>query len=264
MAEPNEKALTEFFGGVTAAQGRKQALEQARLKKEADENAARAARAEEARAALKAVFPDYFDAVEPIAKALEKLPPRDGHEFFVRTDLRLNGWDCDTKVHGPEISMWILYTRRATEQDEEETLPPVHSLAMYEKGSDPDHDRRVGLHINERPIFRVRSKPQADGTMKITAEHYTLEYLCTGRDTGGPGSYRSGKDGNQYREHEYVSDKRDVGSIRELAGAIGSWVAEAAPERLDEVRQVLSGADPASLVEKISLSKPITFKKSSP
>lgn len=261
MAESNEKALSDFFGGVASARDRKRTEEQARLEKEAAEQAARDARAEAARAKLKTVFPDYFDAVEPIVKALEKLPPRDDREFFVRTDLDANGWDCDTNVHGPEIGMWILYSRRTTEEDSKENLPPVHSLAMNEKGTTLEDGKRIGLHINELPVFRVRSKPQADGSMKITAEHYTLDYVCTGRSTGGSGIYRTGKDGNKYREQEIVSEKREIAGIRGFAGAIGSWVAETAPERLDDVRKVLSGVDPATLAEKISLSKPLSFRK---
>jgi hypothetical protein len=261
MGQKNEKALGGFFKGVTERQEKKQAHENARLKKEAAEAKALQRRRDEHRKKLRESFSEYFEAVEPIIQALEKLPPRDGREFFPRVDLNLEGYNFDTGTKGPEISMWILYTREAGEDAYKQVLPPVHGLAMDAKNGKPED---VRLEINELPVLRVRSKPMKDGAMKITAHHYVLDYEYSGRNTRGSGCYRTGKDGNMYREVEHITNEQDVASMKDLAAVIGGWVAEAAPERLDDVRAMLEGADPATLKEKIAVSKPITFKKPAP
>lgn len=264
MSTPNKKAMKNFFGGAARHSQRKQFAAEQQAAAEAAEKARRQAELAAAERLVKKTFPKYFKSVDPIVQALEKLPPRDGNEFFARVDLSPNGWDCNTNVRGPEINMWIFYTRRATDADSGSPLSQTHPVAICEKGTTWEDNESLHLYLNDLPMLRVRSKPQADGSMKIKVEHVEVYYDCVGRKTSGSGSYRCGRDGNMYVEREFVTERAELKSIAELPGAIGNWVAAATPERLEDMRRVMDGVDPGALVEKMPVMKPLAFKKPSP
>lgn len=258
--KPAQRNVSDFFkGAADATRSRKAAEDSARARQEKE---ARQRARETARHArqLKKAFPAFYRTVEPFLRVLENLKPdADGNEFFIRTDLNLDGRDWETHVKGKEMMLWLVYAQQPSGQPRPaNAAPDTHSIAFWEKGKDPATAERIDLLLNGLPVLQIEGKPLADGGMKFESEQYVTDFSYAPRCRVS-GSYRG-----DWREEKYVEESKDLADMRAVLAEIGAWVSKTAPHRLPDIAAALNTQQPAETVEKLAVPRPIRLTKPQP
>lgn len=240
---------------LNAASQRVNDKEQARLAKEAEEkrqaDERRQAQEREART-LKKAFPEYYKKIEPLLKAMEDLPPKDGDEFFIRADLRL-GEHYKTKVPTKSIHVWVIYSRETNEQHGPDGEPWTHSLAIDRKGTLPGERDDIDLALNGKSTLKLELDTDETGKVTIKSHTYIDSY------TYAPNSRASGAYRGSWREYSCKANHAEHATIGGFAEALGKWVQDTAPERLSDIAAVLGRGEAKIPTERMAVSKPIKF-----
>jgi hypothetical protein len=254
----NAPIADQFMAGVqrqqrenTQRQTRFEALQAAAQKREAEEAA-------KERARLQKAFAEYYRDVAPLIDTLEKLPAKNGKEFFVRADLRLMG---DT-VRSPEksIDLWLIYTKPVTEGQKAAPCD-TYSLYMPMKGS-PVNDRidaaAQDLYLSEHGALHLRMMREDGKTRIVTSRSY--EAYDYAPDNRGPGLYRG-----DYRQMTGTSHEQQHPKLKDVIAAIGAWVNDAAPDRIPEIRAAMDAKQDAQaasqLTQSVSVMRPAAVRK---
>jgi hypothetical protein len=180
---------------LNAASQRVSDKEKARLDKQAEEkrqaDELRRAQEREARA-LKKAFPEYYKKVDPLLKAMEALPPRDGDEFFIRADLRL-GEHYKTKVPTKGIHVWVIYSRETKDFQGPDGSPGTLSLAIDRKGTPAFERDDIDLALNGKSVLKLEMDTDETGKVTIRSHTYidTYQYAHNSKASGAyRGSWR--------------------------------------------------------------------------
>jgi len=249
---PKKSASTaDIF--LNAASQRVSEKEQMRLEQEAAEKQQAIAWAKEREREerkIKKAFPEYFKKIDPLLKAMEALPPRDGDEFFIRADLRLDE-HYKTKVPTKGIHVWVIYSHETKDHQGPDGQPCTHSLAIDRKGTPAGERDDIDLALNGKSVLKLEMDTDETGKVTIKSHTYidTYQYAPNSRASG---AYRG-----SWREYSSRANHAEHATIGGFAEALGKWVQDTAPERLPDIAAALGKGEAKIPTERMTVSRPI-------
>lgn len=249
---------------LSAASQRVDENERARLKQEAEERKEKLRQQKEElreQKALKKAFPEYYKAVEPLLKAMEALPAKDGDEFFVRADLSV-GEHYRTHVPTKRVDIWVLYTHEQTTPRNSDDRPNSHSLSIQRKGTPKDERDDVDLALNGNKVLKLELDTDENGKVSIKSHTYE-EYYEYSYPRRRPGSYSSYSKG-YYENRSVKTSSADHASIGGFAAALGAWVQDTAPARIPEIAATLGKSEAKIPTERMAVRKPLQLAPKPP
>ncbi len=247
MVSPNEKFSAHFLKGAEKQKNTRE--EQQAALRQAQEAAARKAAeaAAQQEAKQRRAFAAYYRDLAPVLDILSALPPKDGKEFFVRTDLSSRP-DPEDKQNTRTINIWILYTQVSDTPFSKHDVQ-THGLAMNSK---KNPEGTVQLALQDAPYLQLAVK-QKGRTNEIQSVFVQESYVYA------PKPLQSGVYRGDYRMVRQESQRQNHKKLEALVAVIGGWVQHVAPDRLPEIAQKLTQPDVA-LEQKIAVKKPLLLK----
>ncbi len=203
MATRARHPSEEFFNAATKVLDQK---ERDRKQAEAELRRTRAAQDRAQRAHEKkiyAAFADYRKNLAPLLEALEGLPARKGEKFMVRMEQHIHQ-DWASKEDKRSLRIWMAYSTPISSADTKNTK--VMQIPMPGEG------------VND--TLDVYPADNGRGMLAIKLEHNPM----TGEHVMG------GSGGSFYHT---------LKSIDDIPAYIGKWVANTAPERLNDLKKAL-------------------------
>lgn len=257
MPAKNNTSITEQFLAGAANQ------QQANTRTQTREDARRAAeqRREDAAAAkeharVQKAFAEYFRDLAPLIHVLENLPPKNGQEFFVRTDLNLHG--DNVRSAEKSIHMWLVYTKPVPDGQKAED-GTAHSLYMPRKGTPAhEHAEAQDLYLSPHGMLHLKMSREGGRTCIETSRAYeSYDYAPGGR---GQGLYRG-----DYRQCTGTSHEQKHAKLKDAVPAIGAWVHDIARDRIPDIRAAMdarqNGQETHQLAQSVSVMRPATVRK---
>lgn len=255
-AKNNASIAEQFLAGAARQQQantRTQTREDAR--RAAAERRENAAAAKE-RARLQKAFAEYYRDLAPLMDVLEKLPPKNGQEFFVRADLILHG----DNVRSPEksIDMWLVYTKPVPDGQRAED-GTTHSLYMPRKSTPASEPAETqGLYLSQHSMLRLTmSRVDGKTSIKTSRSYESYDYAPGGR---GQGLYRG-----DFRQRTGMSHEQKHAKLHDALPAIGAWVHDIAPDRIPDIRAAMDAKQDvqqnSQLAQSVSVMRPATVRK---
>lgn len=276
----SSKAIADQFALTAEKQRRQRQAEEARAQaqaaahQKAEAEAVRAYTEQRARK-MKKAFAGYKKDIAPLVEALRSLPPdKDGQEFFVRADTHIN----DRFSNRPEtrlISLWLVYSQAAPDSMKISGCE-THGLYMPKKphmltagqavqaawpysSIRGEKEEQQNILISDRPILQINFTHTDGKEPEIKSCRYVEKYYRA-YDLKKPGEYRG-----SYASSRLESDRRTHKDIKEFVPLIAAWVADVAPERIQEVRSALekqAAAEKASrLQDNVAVLRPPTVRR---
>lgn len=205
---------------------------------------------EKARAEVEAHFTTYQNVIAPFIDILQKLPQKNGFEFFARADLYQSA-----KSQQDHIRLWLFYGRASDQSPMSGGTPSVHAVAVAPKTNDPKR-RFTHVALSTRPVIEVEMKTEKDGSKSIESRIYTERYV---RDNGQAPAGTPSR-GGFVGDNQMIEQKQHA-ALKNILPAIDSWLQKAAPERLAEIRGALGILETPELKDDVSILKPATIRK---
>lgn len=245
---PAKKSISENFTTGAADQQNKHRATKAKAQEEKNQAESQYQEAAERKARiLRKTFPSYYEDVAPLLEVLENLPQKNGEEFFIRADLSA-GRKIGNLTLPKSIDIWVLYTSDTGGAPASQGIS-THSLYMTKKGDKSIQPETAHLALNGRPVLHLQLDAE-NGKIQISSHFYQESYSYA------PSSRRSGTYRGDYRQNLDEYNHETHKSIRDFVRAIGAWVSEAAPERLDDIQRALTPVSTA-LTAPVQARKPL-------
>lgn len=205
---------------------------------------------EKARAEVEAHFTSYHNVLAPFIDALQKLPAKNGLEFFARADLYQSAKSRQDSIH-----IWLLYGRAA--EDSGAGTPSTHDVAVSPKAEDTKR-RYTHVALSTRPVLEIEMRPAKGETEGYTIQSriYTERYM---RQPDGMPPSTPTRGG--FVSNNEIIEERSHTALKNTLQAMDSWLQRAAPERRDEIRAALGILDTPELKDDVSVLRPATLRR---
>lgn len=178
---------------------------------------------------LHAAFGDYRETVAPIIAALDAVKDRDGKTFMIWVEQGMHT-DWASQQEKRDLRINAIYTSPATEADKPSD---VHRLSVNVAAD--TRGRNLSPKLSERPALRIILSHDTLTGEKIIAETYREEKRWYEPRQG----HTYPKPKGYFQNTEVRQSHEVLKSVADIPAFIGKWLAEAAPERVNDVRKVM-------------------------
>lgn len=191
-------------------------------------------------------FQTYSRVIAPFVDILRALPPKDGLEFFSRTDM-------DTQKN--TLRVWLFYARPAGGGFMNGGVPDTHGVSVPTK--DPQRKQALtALALGTRPVFEITVTPQPDGASRIETHIYSERYA---RHNGAvpQGVLPRG----EFIEQSDTLSRQNHAALKNTLTPLHDWLARTVPERAAEIKTALRVLDTPELRDDVAILRPVTIHR---
>lgn len=209
---------------------------------------------EKRRAEVEAHFTTYHNVIAPFLDILQKMPPQNGLEFFVRADLYQSA-----RSQQDSIRLWVLYGRESSGSFMTAGVPSTHDVGVANKNP---ASKQMTTHValSARPVLFIEMKPAKDGGYSIESSIYQERYVRRGNDTPPEATLRG-----DFISNNDIIARRSHATLKDTLGALNDWLGKAVPERKDDIRAALGILDTPELKDDVTaLRLPAIRKRPKP
>jgi hypothetical protein len=203
--------------------------------------------AEKAQAEKETHFQAYSRVIVPFVDILRALPPKDGLEFFSRTDM-------DTRKN--TLHLWLFYARPGRNPFMNGSVPDTHGVSVPAKGPSGPQSAATPLALGARAVLEITLAPGGSAGQRIESHIYCERYV---RHNGAvPAGVLPRGD---FIEQSETLSRQSHASLAQSLRALNDWLARAVPERAAEIQAALRALDTPELKDDVAVLRPAVIRR---